>query len=266
MNIWTEKSIALANQRNYLDLLYKIYPMSINLRRELAEATVQKITINFNNRDNINLLKVLLEQEIFPIKDSYVAYLKRDKTAINRNPFTVNRLSGMLYEMGLEEIFDKTTVPKETNRQIGPLFKKWIDQETLGCKVTKDKNEFLNYNGNIIFNGTDEQMKNLAKEFLGYDRNKGLDFLCKFNNTIVLAEAKFISDFGGHQNAQFEDAISTMKSNVYNQNYKVKAISILDGVLYIQGNSKMYKYITEKFSDDEVIISAVLLRDFLYTL
>ena len=34
MNIWTQKSIELANQRNYLDLLYKIYPMSNNLRNE----------------------------------------------------------------------------------------------------------------------------------------------------------------------------------------------------------------------------------------
>lgn len=37
MNIWTKKSIELANQKNYLDLLFKIYPMSINLRRELSK-------------------------------------------------------------------------------------------------------------------------------------------------------------------------------------------------------------------------------------
>ena len=30
MNIWTKKSIDLANQKNYLDLLFKIYPMSVN--------------------------------------------------------------------------------------------------------------------------------------------------------------------------------------------------------------------------------------------
>ena len=43
MNIWTQKSIELANQRNYLDLLYKIYPMSNNLRREMKEEDIQKL-------------------------------------------------------------------------------------------------------------------------------------------------------------------------------------------------------------------------------
>ena len=84
-----------------------------------------------------------MSQNIFPIKDSYVAYLKRDKTAIERNPNTVNRISSMLYEMGWDEILDKLTVPKETNRQIGPLFKNWIDTGALGCKITTSENEFL---------------------------------------------------------------------------------------------------------------------------
>lgn len=90
MNIWTNKSIELANQRNYLDLLFKIYPMSVNLRRELKKKDIDDIKKYFNNKDSKNLLNVLLAQEIFPIKDSYIAYLKRDKSAIDRNPNTVN--------------------------------------------------------------------------------------------------------------------------------------------------------------------------------
>ncbi|MBR0518373.1 hypothetical protein IJJ97_01125 [bacterium] len=42
---------------------------------------------------------MLLDQEVFPIKDSYIAYLKRDRTAIERNPKTVNRITSILYEM-----------------------------------------------------------------------------------------------------------------------------------------------------------------------
>ena len=80
MNIWTNKSIELANQRNYLDLLFKIYPMSVNLRRELKKKDIDDIKKYFNNKDSKNLLNVLLAQEIFPIKDSYIAYLKRDKS------------------------------------------------------------------------------------------------------------------------------------------------------------------------------------------
>ena len=107
-------------------------------------------------------------------------------------------------------------------------------------------------------------MKNFANKYLGYDRNKGLDLLAKFNNTYVLGEAKFLTDFGGHQNAQFEDAISTMKSNFRNTNYKIKTIAILYGVLYIKSKNKMYKNITEKFNSYDVIIYAELIRDFLY--
>lgn len=97
-------------------------------------------------------------------------------------------------------------------------------------------------------------------------RNKGLDFLAKFNNTYILAEAKFLTDFVGHQNAQFADAISTMKSEFRNTNYKVKTIAILDGVLYIKSRNKMYTSISENFNDEDVIISAVLLRDYLYSI
>lgn len=266
MNIWTKKSIELANQRNYLDLLFKIYPMSVNLRRELSEKTVDDITKYFDEKDSKRLLNILLSQDIFPIKDSYVAYLKKDKSAIDRNPNTVNRITGMLYEMGLNEIFDKTTAPKETNRQIGPLFKNWIDSGSLGCKITICEDEFLNSKENIIFNGSDANMKNFANRYLGYDRNKGLDFLAKFNNTYILAEAKFLTSFGGHQNAQFADAISTMKSEFRNTNYKVKTIAIMDGVLYIKSRKKMYTSISENFNDEDVIISAVLLRDYLYSI
>lgn len=265
MNIWTEKSINLANQRNYLDLLYKVYPMSINLKREIDENVVKKIKKYYDDRENSDFLKILLEQDIFPIKDSYIAYLKRDKTAIERNPNTVNRISSMLYEMGWNEILEKLTVPKETNRQIGPLFKKWIDLKYLGANITKDAEVFLNSADNIIFNSSDAEMKEFAKKYLGYNRDKGLDFIAKFNKKFLIGEAKFLTDFGGHQNAQYEDAISTLKTPLSKTNYEVIKIAILDGVLYIKSNNKMYKSLSN-FSNDEVIISAVLLRDYLYSI
>lgn len=266
MNIWTQKSIELANQMNYLDLLFKIYPMSVNLKRELKDKDVKDIERYFNNKDSKNLLKVLLSQEVFPIKDSYVAYLKRDKNSIDRNPNTVSRLTGQLYEMGLKEIFDKTTLPKETNRQIGPLFRNWINSGALGCKITKSEEEFFKSKENIVFNGTDANMKKIANTVLGYERNKGLDLMAKFNDTYILGEAKFITDFGGHQNAQFSDAILTMLKPLRKTKYNVKVISILDGVLYIKTKNKMYNSINNDFSDDDVIISAVLLRDYLYSI
>ncbi|TAL14030.1 restriction endonuclease [Patescibacteria group bacterium] len=265
MNIWTEKSIALASQKNYLDLLYKVYPMSINLRRELSAGVTASITKLFEDRNSSELLKTLLKLEIFPIKDSYVAYLKADKTAIDRNPNTVERITGMLYEMGLDEILDKASSPKETNRQIGPLFKRWVNSGSLGVKVTNDHKELIEYEGNIVLDGSDAVMQSFAKEHLGYGHGKGLDFIGKFNNKYVIAEAKFLTAVGGHQNAQFNDAILTMKSDI-NTDKTVVKIAILDGIIFIKGNTKMYKSITQDFDDSEVIISSVLLRDYLFSI
>ncbi|MEG9532862.1 hypothetical protein QMO40_08685 [Mannheimia bovis] len=265
MNIWTTKSIELASQSNYLDLLYKVYPMSINLRREIDKNTQGSIKNYLEMGDKKNLILTLLDQEVFPIKDSYVAYLKRDRTAIDRNPNTIDRLFGILVEMGFEEIIDKATLPKETNRQIGPLFKRWVNTGALGAEITENASHFLNSKGNIIFNSSDKAMSEFAKEFLGYNHDKGLDFIAKFNDTYIIAETKFLTDFGGHQNAQFNDAISTMKSQFRQMDKQVKAISILDGVLYIKGNHKMMKSLYS-FDNDDVVISSVLLRDYLYQL
>lgn len=264
MNLWAQKSIDLAAQSNYLDQLYRVYPMSVNLRRELSESTQNEIRTYLNNQDGKNLLNVLLKQQIFPIKDSYVAYLKRDKTAIERNPATVSRLAGMLIEMGFDEILDKTTVPKETNRQIGPLFKNWISSGVLGVPITDDVGKFLSYQGNIVFNASDKAMQNFAKYHLGYQHNKGLDFIAKFNNKFIIGEAKFLTDFGGHQNAQFNDAITTMRAPLAESDYTVQTIAILDGVLYIKGRNKMFSDLSG-FKDNEVVISAVLLRDYLFS-
>lgn len=57
-----------------------------------------------------------------------------------------------------------------------------------------------------------------------------------------------------------------MKSEFRNTNYKVKTIAIIDGVLYIKSRNKMYTSISENFNDEDVIISAVLLRDYLYSI
>lgn len=273
MNIWTKKSIELANQRDYLDLLYRIYPISENARREMSDNIKSDLRNAFDNRDAEKLLKTLIEQTnskqiVFPIKDSYVAYLKHDNSAINRNPNTVNRITSILYEMGYDNIIDKATSPKETNRQIGPLFGDWIKKGSLGGNYIDDEQAFLNSTENIIFGGSDDHKALFARKYLGYTRNKGLDFLAKFNGKYVLGEAKFLSDFGGSQNSDFEDAELTLRAKLTPTDKKVVKIAIIDGVIYIDScaRQKMSRKMRNDFNDDEVIISAVLLRDFLYSL
>jgi len=257
MNYWTQLSIDYANQRNYLDDLFSVYPTIPNGIRDLDEDLWKKVESAFNSQNNKELVENLLKLELFPIKDSYVAYLKRDKSSIERNPKTVDRLSGRIYEMGLEKVFERATEPKETNRQIGPLFRRWLNKGSLGIKPVP-LNEFLSNNENAILDAGDNEMMNFAKEHLGYNHNKGLDLVARFNGKYVIGEAKFLTDFGGHQNAQFNDAITTATTKV-----DAITIAILDGVLYIPGNNKMYQSITETYKEQN-IMSALVLREFLY--
>lgn len=251
-------SIEYANQRNYLDDLFQVYPTIPEGIRGVNNKGWQKVEKSFKEKDNIELIKNLLDLDLFPIKDSYVAYLKRDKSSIKRNPATINRLCGRLYEMGINEIFERCSEPKETNRQIGPLFRRWINNKSLGVMPVKLE-EFIGSTDNAILDASDKEMKDFAKQHLDYKINKGLDFVGRFNGKYVIGEAKFLTDFGGHQNAQFNDAVKTVKARVSG----AVAIAILDGVLYIKGKNKMYKDITTSLKNCN-IMSSLVLRDYLY--
>ncbi|MCF8054698.1 MAG: restriction endonuclease [Deltaproteobacteria bacterium] len=258
MNHWINLSIEYANQRSYLDDLFKVYPTMPEGIRDIDDGLWKQIEKAFCRKDNTSLLENLLKLDLFPIKDSYVAYLKRDKESLKRNPATADRLCGRLYEMGLDEIFSRSSEPKETNRQIGPLFKRWVAQKSLGVAPLKLE-KFLESKGNRVLDASDAEMMNFAHEHLNYQHTKGLDFIGCFNGKYVIGEAKFLTDFGGHQNAQFNDAIATIEA----KHVRAIKIAILDGVLYIKGNNKMYKEITGRLQNEN-IMSALVLREFLY--
>lgn len=260
MNYWAQLSIEYASNKSYLDDLFRIYPTIPEGIRVLNKSSWKNIESAFNLKDNETLIDELLKLELFPIKDSYVSYLRRDKSAINRNPNTINRLCGRIYELGLEDLYKRCSQPKETNRQIGPMFRNWINSKALGISPIC-LNEFLNTSSDAILEANDREMMDFARENLGYERNKGLDFIARFNGKYVIGEAKFITDFGGHQNAQFNDAVTLFQL----RNLNAIPIAIIDGVPYIKSNNKMYKQITEEYREKN-IMSALVLRDFLYQL
>ena len=132
MNHWTALSIEYANQRSYLDDLFQVYPTIPDGIRGIDEKKWAKVEEAFSNQSNEDLIRALLAMDLFPLKDSYIAYLKRDASAIQRNPRTISRICGRLYEMGLDKIFERCSEPKETNRQIGPMFKQWLRKKSLG--------------------------------------------------------------------------------------------------------------------------------------
>lgn len=260
MNKWIKYSIEYANQRSYLDDLFRVYPTIPDGLRNVDTTKWEKVESAFTTKDNIQLIKSLLTLDLFPLKDSYIAYLRRDKSAIERNPNTINRICGRLYELGLDKIYERCSEPKETNRQIGPMFKEWVRSKALGIAPVGVE-DFTNSTDNAILDASDEAMMQFAKEHLNYHHEKGLDLVARFNGQYVIGEAKFLTDFGGHQNAQYNDAISTIET----KNVKAVKIAILDGVVYIKGNNKMYRDLTKNHSNYN-IMSALVLRDFLYQL
>ncbi|MEA2069813.1 MAG: type II restriction endonuclease, partial [Asgard group archaeon] len=118
-------------------------------------------------------------------------------------------------------------------------------------------NDFVSTGEDAILIGSDNELMGFARERLNYNRQKGLDFVARINNEYIIGEAKFLTDFGGHQNAQVVDAMNTLRA----QDVDARIIAILDGVLYIESNNKMHRIIT---GSDYDILSALVLREFLY--
>ncbi len=259
LNRWLELSIEYANQRNYLDNLFRVYPTIPEDIRDINAETWKRVEQAFDDKDNIGI-KSLLKLEFFPIKDSYVAYLRRDAGAIERNPATVARLCGRLYEMGLDKIYALSSEPKETNRQIGPLFRRWLNRKALGVKPVK-LDKFIQTNENAVLDAGDAEMKEYAEKRLNYSLNKGLDLIARFNGKYVIGETKFLTDFGGHQNAQFNDGVAPLQLS----GLKATPVAILDGVLYIKSKGRMHTAITTDLQDKN-IMSSLVLREFLYQL
>lgn len=242
-----------------MDDLYHIYPTINNSIRDIDNQIWNNVENAYNSHDNVELITEMLKLKLFPIKSSYVAFLRNDHSAIARNPKTINRLATDIYQLSLSDLYQKCSQPKEANRQIGPMFRYWVEHTEWGIPVIPFE-DFSLTEENAICGGSDQDKKHFAEVHLNYHRNKGLDFLARINHRYIIGEAKFLTDYGGHQMTQFNDAIATVESRV-----NAIRIAILDGVLYIKKKNKMYKGITEIYSEDN-IMSALLLRDFLNTL
>lgn len=260
MNYFLQESINLANHTDYLDELYRVYPIVPNAPRNLPQDKWDTVVDAFRRRDNVGLLKSLMDLEVFPIKDSYVAFLRSDKSALERNPRTVGRICGELYGMGLKGVEEECSRPKETNRQIGPLFSRWLKSGVLGIP-SLGYDEFDASGEDAVLIGRDHDMKRFAETRLGYSHPKGLDFVARVNGRYVIGEAKFLSDFGGHQNAQLKDALATLYADA-----DAEKVAILDGVCYLPKNVEMCNIIRSEENQNKNIMSALVLNSFLHSL
>jgi len=255
MNYWSQKTLDLVTAQNYLDKLQIIYPHEEG-ERQVDEEALESIKSSFIAKDNFQLLDKLLGLEKFPYKDSYVAFLRKDRTAIERNPQTVERICPYLYKMGLKGVLDGIKQSKEANMRRGPQFVNWVRSKFPVLELDEFKKS---KQGVVVLGGNELSAKNFCNSEFNLAVSKRPDLVAKVNNKYVVGEAKFLSSTGGNQGTGFEDGIK-LATNSSGTAYK---IFVLDGIHWIEKGSAQHKRIE---STQATILSVLLLNEFLDSL
>jgi hypothetical protein len=195
----------------------------------------------------------LLQLEKFPYKDSYVGFLRKDRTAIERNPETVRRICDRLFGMGLENVINGITQAKEANTRRGNQFGNWLRQHYNALPME----QFIaSTTGIVLLNANELDAKNFCNTHLRAGITKRPDIVMKAGNRYVIGEAKFLSSTGGNQGRAFDDGIK-LAANAEGNAHK---IFVLDGVIWIETGSEQYNRIDHSTAN---IFSALLLREYL---
>jgi asparagine N-glycosylation enzyme membrane subunit Stt3 len=262
MNSWTKKSFEIAEKGDYLDQLNTIYPSTTNSVRNLSKTDIEIIEKLYNSKEDLKLLLKLLDMPSFPINNSYVAYFRKDRKSLTNNPKTIKLIIEQIYKIPINELIKQCAKPIAPSRQMGSLFKNWITTRKFGV-MFKDEKTFLNSKENGFLVASDDKLKRFAEKNFGYNLDKGLDLIARFNNVYVIGEAKFLTDIGGTQNNQFFSAVN-LATKAYNyKDKKVISIAVIDGVCFIKNSTKIYNYLE---SSNDTILSALLLEQFLTSL
>ena len=114
MNLWANRTVKIAEKEDYLDRLYEVYPNEPK-ERYIEEKAIESIKKSYDKRNCSELLVKLLKLEKFPYKDSYISFLRKDPSAIDRNPQTSKRICETIYGMGFDKLREGVTQPKEAN-------------------------------------------------------------------------------------------------------------------------------------------------------
>jgi len=253
MNKWVEKSIEIANSPSYLDKLHEVYPVTHANERGLSEEKLSALRTLYEGNESIELLRFLLNLPKFPLNDPYVAFLRKKKESIEENPETVKRIVRSIREMGFDNMVKALVEPKQFNRQMGSLFRKWMDS----LNYPHVSPEELQKHPIAILKIGDKGLLEFVKAKFGLALDKAPDFLIKAGEKYVIGEAKFLTDYGGHQYAQLQDALRLLNQN---RGDRVVPVAILDGVVWIKNSSKMYRSITKI---ENPAFTALLLIEFI---
>ena len=234
-----------------------MYPASQNLPRQIDQAMWNRVADAARADNDSELLNALLDPDLFPIRHPFVAYMRKDGGSVRRNPRTVQQIASELRGYDMEQLWRMCSAPKETNRQIGPMFGRWVGSAALrGALRCESIEEFRRGHGNRYLIGSDALKKECVRQELGYSLAKGPDLLAIWNRKYVMGEAELMTDFGGHQQTQFNDALDLLGAGI-----DAVRVAILDGIICIRdGNTRMQATVRETGQN---MMGALLLGEFL---
>jgi len=257
MNEWISNSIKIANSTGYLDRLQEVYPVVQETEREIDPEIQKELQQSYMAADDITLIRKLLRLPKFPINDPYVAFFRKNDIFLEYNPQTAKRIAMQIRAMGFEAMIKGIREPKVVTKKFGQLFKRWIQK--IGYPILAET-EFEAYDKGIVFlQGGDAKLSDFANRRLGCDLDKGIDFLVKAGEIYLIGEAKFLTDYGGAQNANFQVALRFLRD----KKGKAIRIAVLDGVIWIKARTTMYRTICEL---EDTALTSLLLKRFLQSL
>ena len=242
----------LVETQDYLDKLQEVYP-SEEGKRDVEQSILSSIRQSFERRDEMTLLTLLLGLEKFPYKDSYAAFLRKDRTAIDRNPQTVRRICNQLYEMGVENVIEGVIKPKEANTRRGNQFTDWTKKQFTRVNIEHFR---ASTNGIIILDANEHEARDFCNTEMGVGITKRPDIVAKSGRKYVIGEAKFLSSTGGNQGRAFDDGMGLATNN----SGSAFKIFILDGIHWIEHGSEQHRRIEYGTA---AVFSVLLLQEFL---
>ncbi len=264
-NEWIERSVQLANSRDYLLRLSQIYPATLPQRRPLDPVVRQKIVELHRMGNGIGLLRLLLslrrKGHPFPIEHPYVSLLSESEYIFNNNPGIVKIIADILLSMNVEDIIRGCERPPDINRIMGQSFRNWVKRyfPTQGYSILPVR-DFEVSQSSAILDGTNSTILEYVRRRLGIDLEKGRDILVKLvtpkGTLYVVGEARFLTTSGGSQTRDLEEVISFVNKTSGN----LIRIGILDGIVWFY---RKYLDRIRGLGEGKYVLSALLLKEFL---
>lgn len=258
-NPWVQRSFEIATEPSYLDRLAEVYALPLPVLRPLSSKIRKRIVEAFQY-DDAMLLRALFElfpkgDFRFPYREPYIGFLRLNPEAVDVNPRTIARICERIRAMGSNGVIRSLEVPKESNRQMGPMFKNWLRDNYHSLP----QDDFLKSREDIkLLEGNDKELMDFANVQLNCGLTKRPDLVGKSGGRYIVGEAKFIGYTGGNQDKSFRDALGLALKPT-----KATMVAILDGIVWLPTSGHMFSEL-ENFTGNAM--SCLVLREFLSSL